>query len=971
MNNRFSVNLKRIIAIDSASFAYVEVPLDNNLVLLATGNWGKTSIVNAVRFFLLPELNLNDCDKKFAFKTPESSTEQEYYTKDEVKNYYFQSTHSKLILEVEHKLIGGGTRRHCQIISAGNNYKLNRFFIASPFEDILHLFWDKSKGISGGRPDLLPGDNLLSALKEINKATTLIRNIDELKKQLYQVDVLHPNDCPFVIYPLHDLSKNSIESLRALVKLLFNQDSKSLQLMTATVIDSQEQGSLPLEIDVKQLIYDHERLKNERAELDQLKVNIPAFEELNNEFETQKAQQTHELDYAQLMVNVDALRQHYEQRHHFFCQKVTPLKSAYEEADKLLKESENELRMTCHDIYKYEKELKQRESTLEKCKLICQPYVGLSTPEVIGALEEHLQDREEKLNQYADANARKVRLDKLKILIKQKTDTLKKLKEREDNQALAIKAQLTESEVRKLYAINPLLVNANPRRLLHEDEKYSISKFLQLFTMNTVNLQFFDENIDINAYNAELSIREQIIDCDGQLKDYINEEKELLRFNDNPTLHNASEVSRAQKEIALTKEDLSILNNFEFSFQRRNEVQEELEKLHKIKDIQKIEKEKKLKVLHNSRQGYDNAESEREAANKFCKDIALLNESIVNDCLRFPRVKNLTKSLKPNESPEKSQIPFIGELQTFAQKLERSKEAREAVYNQLLQFCVKGILKDEYGIMENNRSNSSISKSFDALAIKFQTLDQSQSQLEKDTALHNSYLRNRLERLDKTKIKIEQAVQSINEELAKAKINDLEAVKLKVVLNGSFDDLVLGWREFDDLNSAATLPTNWYARLQEFLHSDAVNSIDGKLRMENIIKRVSYTIKKPGEIWDEKAQSTSTQILINMHFAEIFIQKLCDDICTISFPLILDEVGTISTEQIPPLIKILNEKGHILIGATTHGKSADLIDAFGQYLFMDEMSTAEPYDLKRVKTCFSPEPEFIRKHETQLHFLEA
>ena len=68
---------------------------------------------------------------------------------------------------------------------------------------------------------------------------------------------------------------------------------------------------------------------------------------------------------------------------------------------------------------------------------------------------------------------------------------------------------------------------------------------------------------------------------------------------------------------------------------------------------------------------------------------------------------------------------------------------------------------------------------------------------------------------------------------------------------------------------------------------------------------------------------------------------------------------------------VLNEKGHTLIGATTHGKSADLIDAFGQYLFMDEMGTAEPYDRKRVKTCFSPEQEFIRKHQTQLALEDA
>ncbi|HDZ9326788.1 MULTISPECIES: hypothetical protein [Vibrio] len=971
MNNRFSVNLKRIIAVDSASFAYVEVPLDSNLVLLAKGNWGKTSIVNAVRFFLLPELNLNDCDKKFSFKTPESTTEQEYYTKDEVKNYYFQSVHSKLILEVEHKLIGGGARRHCQIISAGNNYKLNRLFIASPFEDIAHLFWDKSKGVSGGRPDSPPGENLFSALKDVNKTTALIRNTDELKKHLYNIDVLHPDECPFVIYPLHDLSKNSIESLRALVKLLFNQDGKSLQLMTATAIDSQDQGSQPLEVDVKQLINDHDRLEKERAELDQLKANIPAFQELTKEFAIQKVQQTHELEYAQLMINVDALRLHHEEKHRLQCQKVEPLKLAYTEADKVSKESKEALKINQHDISKSETELKQRELILEKCELICQPYPGLSTSEVLDALDEHLQERQEKLTQYADASARQIRLEELKGLIQQETDNLKKLKEREANQALAIKAQLAESEVRKLYAINPLLVNANPRRLLNEDEIQAISKFLQLFTLNAAHLQFFDENIPLSTYTAERSISEQIFDCDAQRISYISEEKELLRLNDNPTLHNASEISKVEREITLTQSDVETLKSFELSFQRKKEVQEELEKLNKIKAVKDIEKERNLKDLENSQQAYEKAELEREIAAGLCLQISRLNNSIKSDCLRFPRVQHLTESLRPTDSPENIQLPLPEELQTYAQKLERSKDARERVYTQLVQFCIKGIIKDEHGIMENNRSQAAISKSFDTLSIKFQILDQSQSQLEKDTALHNSYLRNRLERLDKTKIKIEQTVQRINEELANATINDLEAVKLKVVLNGSFDDLVLSWREFDDLNTVATLPASWYARLQEFLHSDAVNSLDGKLRMENIIKQASYMTKKPGEMWDEKAQSTSTQILINMHFAEIFIQRLCDNISAISFPLILDEVGTVSAEQIPPLIRILNEKGHTLIGATTHGKSADLIDAFGQYLFMDEMSTAEPYDQKRVKTCFSPEQEFIRRHSTQLAFVEA
>lgn len=112
----FTVSFKRVIAVNSANFAYVEVPLDDNRALLGTGNLGKSSIVNCVRFFLLPEVNLNDSDKKFAFISGAGdSADVKYFNKNEIYDYYFPDEHSRLILEVEHRLIGGSTRRHWRV----------------------------------------------------------------------------------------------------------------------------------------------------------------------------------------------------------------------------------------------------------------------------------------------------------------------------------------------------------------------------------------------------------------------------------------------------------------------------------------------------------------------------------------------------------------------------------------------------------------------------------------------------------------------------------------------------------------------------------------------------------------------------------------------------------------------------------------------------------------------------------------
>ena len=224
---------------------------------------------------------------------------------------------------------------------------------------------------------------------------------------------------------------------------------------------------------------------------------------------------------------------------------------------------------------------------------------------------------------------------------------------------------MAESELRKLYAINPLLVDANPGRLLNEAEIQAISKFLHLFTLNAAHLQFFDENIPLTAHTAERAINDQIFDCDAQLNSYITEEKELLRLNDNSTLHNSSEVSKVEKEITLTKSDLDTLKSFELSFQRKKEVQEELEILNKAKAANEVEEERNHKNLEYSQQAYEKAESERKTAAELCLQISRLNESIKSDCLRFPRVQHLTESLKPTDSPENIQLPLWKSLQSM------------------------------------------------------------------------------------------------------------------------------------------------------------------------------------------------------------------------------------------------------------------------------------------------------------------
>ena len=69
MSQQFNFVLKKLVLVDSAGFCYSEIELDKHTILLGEGNVGKSSLLNCIRLFLLPEVNFNKAKDKFNFKS--------------------------------------------------------------------------------------------------------------------------------------------------------------------------------------------------------------------------------------------------------------------------------------------------------------------------------------------------------------------------------------------------------------------------------------------------------------------------------------------------------------------------------------------------------------------------------------------------------------------------------------------------------------------------------------------------------------------------------------------------------------------------------------------------------------------------------------------------------------------------------------------------------------------------------------
>ncbi|MCU8059063.1 hypothetical protein L5L78_23215 [Shewanella sp. SM34] len=968
-NEMFTVSFKRVIAVNSANFAYVEVPLDDNRALLGTGNLGKSSIVNCVRFFLLPEVNLNDSDKKFAFISGAGdSADVKYFNKNEIYDYYFPDEHSRLILEVEHRLIGGSTRRHCQIISKLENFRIERCFIQEPYDAIEHLFWDKTHGVAGGRPTQLVGKQLLSTLKSINSGAKQFNQVEQLEQALYKVNVLQPNMTPFVVFPMNEQRANAVDSLRALVKMLFNQDSRSLRLITATAVEGHDDSGQALEVDIGHIISEQQYLKDRKSALDRLKDSQPKYESMKDHYQTLSQENEVANTFAQYWVNLKAYKSS-------LTEIASQLASKQNDAENKVLELSGKLSILEKDRYSHEKminvkerEIQNNQSSVQKCNTICSPYANLSVEEVLEILQEELQKQNTMLELYTDQNARLKRIAELDVTIKSLQNKLDVLEKRKTNSAYSLDRQLDRTVWKKLYSANKYLADANPGRALLKKELDSLVGYSELMTIQGPKLFFFDAQIEFNSGIKINDIDSQIDKSKEEIEIQEKERKKLMQVDTDRTLHDVSRISKIQQEIKLLNDDVAILSQYQY-FQKR------LSELAIEKNILSNEFEKLIQQLADLSPKNQLAKDElfrlKNETNTCQEGIRKLTTTISNQehvLLRFSNVKLLIDSLAKSTDFDVTNLQSEEFSKSLIMKLENIARVKDLIKNELRNLIISGIISDDYNLLEEHGDEKSIIDTFESLTRQYELLPDSYDVLTRETKIHNDHVRNRLERLSKTKEKIELTIKKINEELHSAKINDLEAVKLEVDLNAHFDDLIESWRSFDDMSGEGTLPDEWYIRLQKFLKSDAVNPIDGKLRMDNIIQHARYCTKKIGETWDTKDQSTSTKMLINTHLCDIFIQRLSSDTSHIAFPIVIDEIGKVSSEQFPSVINGLNEKGHWLIGVTTHGKSADLIIPFKNYLIMDELKTGKPYNKSRLHVCFTIGEESIKAKPLQTLF---
>jgi hypothetical protein len=976
MAHQFNFVLKKLVLVDSAGFCYSEIELDKHTILLGEGNVGKSSLLNCIRLFLLPEVNFKKAKDKFNFR----SSNGEEYGQEQSFEHYFPTKYSHLIIEVE-KIIGGKKHTHCQIISRGNNLSFERIFTTLPYNEIRALFWQvEDEHQIGSRVDKLSTQEVFASIKSKDKYCITVKDPQKLKDLMYARDILSEVAMRYSLFPLNDASEENVESLRALILMLFDMktSSKAVAKAVANLIESEKKETTDaLSFDIESFMSTHDQLKFEEQKLTDIENKTSEYKQLTSDFSSYSKLSSSESDFVNFYLYLnETLNNTNKQASQSatvisnFLKELKPLNGEIAEQGQIIFSANRNIKKLTKDIDTVNKDITKAEAEINL-------YGDTDIAEIIEILDDDIKDTSEKIKALNDADARRNRIIKLQNQINSHQLNLQQLKLEISNSEFSIKQQLPSDSLTLLNSLNQKLTLANPGIQLSEQEFNAIHNFQRLFEDKGYSYSFFGSVIQKLKSLPTRNLQTEIDNIQSEVTAKSSEKKSL----ENQATENPLVIENKLKDLNRQLADANRVKLLIFNYQ---------ENKHNIKiySKQKIDEQD---VVNNTQPLINKLSDKQGELTELIEVEKLKHKSIENWQSKLLNLSNLAqgtthaypkiqKQLEKNEQYSGEPIEITEEnLRKIQQNLLEVEQLRIKIIDTLKSFATDGFVEAEQDLFSSSPLPSIIHSSFMELKRTYDELKNRKLLLRSNTKMHNESVNNYVDILAKNSEHINRFESQLNRSFKGISINDLNEIEVSIHIDSRFSNLIKEIHKSYNEFTEQTLSEQFYIRLQAFSDAFFKNGERNKLVMSDIINEVSYKVKKEGhEGWQTKQQSTSTTALINLKLVRMLLAKLRADSCMVQLPVIMDEAANINVDQYEWLLDDIRESGFFLFTAGTHSSGAELVHMIGHHYDVDALKTAKPYTKERSRVvwggpqAFFNESEFdTYKSEDQIELLEG
>jgi len=954
----FYFSYKRVILVDSADLCYAEIPLDEHAILLGKGNIGKSSILNSLRLFLLPEVNFSKCESKFAFRTSDKNS---FYSKDQSFQHYFPSASSFLILEVENF-----TGSHCQILCRGTGYEYKRLFVPLPYNQIRDLFWsccEDEDGI-GQAVEGLTFPSVREKIKKRAPDTLVVNDTDKLQKMLYANDLLNDSETRYSLFPLVEQDNSKVNSLRALFLLLFdmNSNSSAMTKAIADIIEADKKSSNDiLNFNIDDFLKKHEQLEQESKRLTIIKNQEIEFSHLKTKFYEYIQLSESDKKYANFMDSLFKEREQTKKDKKIIDDQIKPILKEIKELDDEFKTTNHKLIEVNAKIDTKTTDLKQAQSDFDKGHQIWQQfYISLT---INNAIESAQQEHLEKTSQLSALNSEIEAQDqrnKLKNNITIYQNSIARFEESSKNKQFILAEQLEKPVASILASINKRLIQANPNKQLEIDDIEAINRFSSLFRNSGVSFDFYDMSFEKRSVDIFDDLEQQIIDIKEKLRKDKNTLSRLQQSNN--SLHRQKDIQELEKTLEDLKLKMETLRKYPIAEANIETFRNQLNDM----GIDKRNLEAKRTLIENSLFNKNKKHSALRPKQEVLEEKLV---TLIGLEERSKILKGRYKRLKDIESNtthfyQKTNIS-INSLNEIEDELSRFDELRNQIILGLHKFISEHIIDDEDNIRVDAPAAKSIKNTFKRLQEIFNELPQKRTILDEQILIHNQSVAQYTNVLTSHEKYIEAFKNQLNRDFQNIAINDLDKIEVNIEVDRRFRNLVAEINKAD-FHSDESLSSRFYERLKVFVNSFFNEKNSSRLTMDKIVTGLNYRIKKKGsDAWQTKKQSNSTTALINLELAQLLLRRIKKSGCTVTFPLIHDELADINIDQFDWLLPHLNKQGFRLFSAATYSASSELIHKIGNYHEIGSMKTARSYSADRTIVYLGGAEKFLTTEEAR------
>jgi hypothetical protein len=945
MSEHFKFEIKRLVLVDSAGFCYVELPVDEHAILLGEGNLGKSSLLNSLRLFMLPENNFKNSKNKFAFATPKRDG---YYDNQESFGHYFPSKYSFLILEVSNNM-GGKNNTHCQILHRDSGHlSYQRILTPLKYEQIRHLFWDGADAENGigFRVENLTSASLFKTLKQMDSHTTSVKDPNKLKSLLYANDFINPAAMRYSVFPLAESDAARIESLRTLILLLFdmNASSEPVAKAVANIIEADKKFvDDVLDFNIEQFLGKHNDLKQQDLDLTQVENMQDKFGLLGKQFE----------QYQQLADSEQHFGAFVEQLKAKLLQMSQQMKACVGSAHEAKLQAQvqgKQCKALAYDHTSFngaQKELQNQHrkatAAVHKANELLLGYGDMEVQEVAEIIKEDIANRTERLAALENETQKVLLVNKLQERIGSNQRELLKRQARLANQHLGLEHQLPTSSWQVLTAINKKLALVNPARELETRELQAFTAFTDLFSDDDASVALYGERFNKQtsalAQDDEAVVRHLVTELEAD-----NRELKKLQQGHSNAINKANDISNLKRDVDRAEHEFGLIERLSYQRDRLKELDTELAE--KAIDINQLETElKQAEALHLIFQAEHNRlETKREHVATTVGQLKELDKHCQNIITAQPRLEMVVG----RQYPSAPMFELIdSEVDTLSRNLNLVTELGNTLVQGLRLFIIEQVIGDEQGIIAESPDAQAISATFGLLKDTFNNLGGRRNILVEQVRTHNESVQGYANILKKNHEHIKRFENQLNRDFSEININDLVGIEVDIHIDQRFVNLVTEVSNVD-LDADSMLPDKFYQRLQSFADNFFVNGVTAQLTMDKVVTNLSYRTRKALQTgWQTKQQSNSTTALINLKLVQILLRKLRANGCFLMFPLVLDEVSTVDVKQFDWLLDDIKRSGFNLFAASTHSASPELIYKIGRHHELGEMRTSKPYSKDR------------------------